>query len=425
MPFVDLRAQYRLLERQIDERIRRVLAHGQYVMGPEVGELEEALREYVGVRHAIGCASGTDALLLPLMALGVGPGDAVFTTPFTFIATAEVIALLGATPVFVDIDAETYNLDPVQLDRAVRALQAGDPTVHPLPSPAARWRQEGAYPAGAGGAGAGWRQEGAYPAGSGGAGAGRAPLVPKGVIAVDLYGLPADYDALAGVCSEHGLVLLEDAAQAFGAEHNGRRACSFGDAGATSFFPAKPLGCYGDGGMVFTDRDDLAEAMRSLRNHGQGGDRYDNVRVGLNARLDTVQAAVTLAKFEVFPGELERRRDVARLYTELFSRAEGVRAPAVPARLRSAWGQYTIRLPAAERSAAEAALKKVGVPAMIYYPRPLHLQGAFRGLGYGPGDFPQAERASREVLSLPFGPYLDAGAVREIAHTLCTAVRNS
>ncbi|MBE0617605.1 MAG: DegT/DnrJ/EryC1/StrS family aminotransferase [Proteobacteria bacterium] len=379
IPFVDLQAQYQALEKEINARIQHVLGHGNYIMGPEVGELETKLAEYVGVKHAVGCASGTDALLLPLMALGVGSGDAVFTTPFTFIATAEVISLLGATPVFVDIDPVTCNLDPARLDLAIRAVESNDPSLHPLP---------------------------------------RAPrLTPKGVIAVDLYGLPADYEALQAVSSEHGLFLLEDGAQSFGAEYRGKRACAFGDAAATSFFPAKPLGCYGDGGMAFTDRDDLAEAMRSIRIHGKGRDKYDNVRIGLNARLDTIQAAILLAKFEAFPGEVDRRRQLARSYTEILSRSSSLVPPHVPEGYRSAWAQYTVRAAPGRRGAAQEAFTKAGIPTAVYYPQPLHLQGAFKPLGYRQGDFPEAELASGEVLSLPFGPYANDDVALRIAET--------
>ncbi len=337
------------------------------------------------MRHAVGCSSGTDALLLALMACGVGPGDAVFTTPFTFIATAEVVSLLGATPVFVDVDPATYNLDPSRLDLAVRALDAGDPALHPLP-------------------------------------AGYERLRPRAVIAVDLYGLPADYDAIGRICAGCGLFLLGDAAQSFGAEARGRRVGALGDAAATSFFPAKPLGCYGDGGMVFTDRDDLADTMRSLRVHGKGGHKYDNVRIGLNARLDTLQAAILLAKFDAFPAELDRRRALAGAYADALSTVDGLEVPREPEGVRSAWAQYTVRATGADRDAVAERLAQAGIPAVVYYPKPLHLQSAFRGLGYGPGDFPEAERASRQVLSLPFGPYLDPDHRGRVVRALQDAV---
>ncbi|MBI5014770.1 MAG: DegT/DnrJ/EryC1/StrS family aminotransferase [Deltaproteobacteria bacterium] len=372
MPFTDLAAQYDALRAVIDARIRGVLGHGQFIMGPEVGELERTLGSYVGTKHAIGCASDTDGLLLALMALGVGPGDAVLTTPFTFIATAEVIALLGATPVFVDIDPDTYNLDPGRVEAALLALAERDRRVHPLPSAPAT-------------------------------------LTPKGVIAVDLYGLPADYDSLRSLCATHGLFLLEDAAQSFGGRLHGRRACSFGDAAVTSFFPAKPLGGYGDGGMVFTDDDALADAMRSIRIHGKGRDKYDNVRIGLNARLDTLQAAIVLAKFEAFPEELAKRQAAAQLYGELLGAEPSLCVPTVPGGYSSAWAQYTVRVGGGRRDVLQGQLRAADIPSAVYYPMPLHLQGAFRHLGYSRGDFPLAELASAEVLSLPFGPYLSEG----------------
>lgn len=371
IPFTDLGAQYRALGSDVDARLRRVLEHGQFIMGPEVGELETALGTYVGTQHAIGCSSGTDGLLLALMALGVGPGDAVLTTPFTFIATAEVIALLGATPVFVDIDPETLNLDATKVALALEAIEKNDRDLHPLPSASGR-------------------------------------LIPKGVIAVDLYGLPADYAALEALCGQRGLFLLEDAAQSFGGTCRGRRAGSLGDVAATSFFPAKPLGGYGDGGMVFTDNDALAEAMRSIRIHGKGRDKYDNVRIGLNARLDTLQAAILLAKWSAFSDELKRREQLAAEYTSLLREAgvTHLQAPYVPEGYGSAWAQYTVRIGGGQRDGIQRRLQEVGIPSAVYYPLPLHLQEAFRNLGYHAGAFPEAERASKEVLSLPFGPYM-------------------
>lgn len=385
VPFVDLATQQDIVRPRLEQNLHRVLHHGQYIMGPEVAELEAKLADYVGVTHAIGCSSGTDGLLMALMALGVGPGDAVFTTPFTFVATAEVISLLGATPVFVDIDPATFNLDPAQLESAVQALAAGDPGLHPLP-------------------------------------ANHRDLTARCVIAVDLYGLPADYDPIQETCTRHGLFLVEDAAQSFGAEYRGRRACSFGDVGVTSFFPAKPLGCYGDGGMAFTTRDDLAEAMRSIRVHGKGSDKYDNVRVGLNARLDTLQAAIVLAKFDAFPDEVASRQAVATAYDHALAgcTATGLVCPSLSPDCRSAWAQYTVRLPADLRGALQQRLGKQGIPSVVYYPRSLHLQTAFAELGYAGGAFPQSEQAAGEVLSLPFGPYF--GGVDQVAAALASAV---
>ncbi len=381
IPFIDLKAQRDALAGPVQDRIQQVLDHGRFILGPEVGELEQVLARYVGVKHAVGCASGTDALLLALMALGVGPGDAVFTTPFTFIATAEVVSLLGATPVFVDIDPHTFNLAPDRLEKAVRALEVHDPGLHPLPD-------------------------------------NHRDLTARGVIAVDLYGLPAAYDAIGRLCTSRGLFLLADAAQSFGAEYRGRRAGSLGDVAATSFFPAKPLGCYGDGGMVFTDRDDLAETVRSLRVHGKGGNKYDNVRIGLNARLDTLQAAVLLAKFEAFPDEVRRRRELARIYGDALAGLDGVAPPVEPEGTRSAWAQYTLRWTGRDRDGAVQRLAGAGIPAVVYYPKPLHLQTAFRPLGYREGAFPEAERASRQVLSLPFGPYMRPDQVERVVRAV-------
>jgi UDP-2-acetamido-2-deoxy-ribo-hexuluronate aminotransferase len=377
IPFVDLKAQYERLAPRINERIQAVLNHGKYIMGPEVAELEEALRDFTGAAHCISCASGTDALLLGLMAKGVGPGDAILTTPFTFIATAEVVSLLGATPVFVDIDPRTFNLDPQALKLAIEALRADDPGLYPLPR-----------------------------------GAGGKKLTPKGVIAVDLFGLPADYPALREITGAAGLFLMEDAAQSLGASLGGGMACSLAEIAATSFFPAKPLGGYGDAGAVFASDDGLAAIMRSLRVHGAGSDKYDNVRVGVNARLDTLQAAILLAKLEVFPGEIEARRAAAARYDALLSGVRGVQTPHLPQGAQSAFAQYSILTE--DRAALQAALKAQGVPTAVYYPRPLHLQTAYAGLGYAPGDMPVSEDASARILSLPMHPYLSGADIEHI-----------
>jgi len=304
LQFVDLAAQQKRIREQIEKNIRAVLDHGKYIMGPEIKALENCLADYVGVKHAIGCASGTDALLMALLAHQVGPGDAVFTSPFTFIATAEVISLLGATPVFVDIDSETFNIDPAKLDRAVSALISNDSDIHPLPitnNPT--------------------------------------HITAKGVIAVDIFGLPADYKRIESIARKHGLFVIEDAAQSFGAELSGKKACSFGNIACTSFFPAKPLGCYGDGGMCFTDDDELSEIMQSLRVHGKGHHKYDNVRIGMNGRLDTLQAGILLAKFDIFPEEIELRRQVAKRYASLLNPHPDIKSPAVPQGCKSAWAE--------------------------------------------------------------------------------------
>jgi len=370
IPFIDLKRQFRALEPSIRARIDRVLEHGQFVLGPEIHELEAALARFAGVRHAITCSSGTDALLMPLMAWGIGRGDAVVTTPFTFIATAEVIALVGATPVFVDIDPRTFNLDPERLEETIEVV-----------------KREG-------------------------------ELRPRAIIAVDLFGLPADYDALQDIAARHGLFLLEDAAQSFGATYRDRPAGGFGHAAATSFFPAKPLGCYGDGGAVLTGDEQLAETLRSIRVHGKGSDKYDNVRVGLNARMDTLQAAIVLAKLEVFPAELKARQSVAQGYTEML--VGSVEVPYVPEECMSAWAQYSILVD--DRARVQQGLAHRGVPTAIYYPKPLHLQTAFEYLGYRIGDFPRSEAVSERIVSLPFHPYLEETDISRIVDGLCEAL---
>lgn len=370
IPFIDLKAQMEKIGPDVRTAIDAVLAHGQFIMGPEVERLEQELVRYVGAEHAVACGSGTDALLMALMARGIGPGDAVFTPPFTFVATAEVVALLGATPVFVDIDEEGLNLDPALLEEAVRKVrQAGD-------------------------------------------------LNPRAVIPVDLFGLPADYRELMAVAERHGLFVLEDAAQSFGGRYFGRVCGALGHIGATSFFPAKPLGCYGDGGAIFTRDAAEAEVLRSIRVHGQGRNKYDNVRIGLNGRLDTIQAAVLLVKLEVFPEELEARQRAASRYTT--GLAGLVRTPATPEDRLCAWAQYSVRSP--NRESIQGALQDAGIPSAIYYPKPLHLQEAFRNLGYGPGDFPVSESAAREIFSLPMHPYLTDDTVDRIVETIRGAV---
>lgn len=373
-PFIDLKSQQERIRPRLLERIHRVLAHGQYIMGPEVEELEERLAAYVGVRHAVCCSSGTDALLMILMAKGVGPGDAVFTTPFTFIATAEVIRLLGATPVFVDIAPDTYNLDPLALQAALENF-AGSPR--------------------------------------------GARLRPRGIIAVDLFGQPAEYDPINTLAREWRLFVVEDAAQSFGALYRGRRAGSLAEAAATSFFPAKPLGCYGDGGAIFTDDAELAETLRSIRNHGQGAQRYEHLRLGLNGRLDTLQAAILLAKLEIFEEELAQRQEIARRYSQGLK--EVVQTPVVLPHCTSAWAQYSVQSPV--RAQILADLARAGIPAAVYYPVPLHLQPVFRDLGYRPGDFPVSEAVAQRIFSLPMHPYLSPADQEKIISALHAAVK--
>jgi len=383
MQFIDLAAQQKRIRARIETNIHQVLDHGKYIMGPEVAELEQKLAAFCGVTHAVACASGTDALLLALLAHGIGPGDAVFTTPFTFIATAEVIQLIGAVPVFVDIDTPHYNMSAEKLDQTITALKNKDTGRFPLPRTGAT-----------------------------------DPATPKAVIAVDLFGLPADYEAIAAVAEKHGLVVVEDAAQSFGARYKGRAACSLAETACTSFFPAKPLGGYGDGGMCFTDTDALADKIRSLRVHGKGTDKYDNIRIGINGRLDTLQAAVLLAKFDIFAEEIRLRREVAARYNDLLKEA-ALTLPVEPAGCESAWAQYSLLAKDGDtRQSIQSHLKNAGIPTAVYYPLPLHLQTAFTGLGYQAGDFPVSEDCSRRIFSIPMHPYLTVEQQQSVAEAI-------
>jgi len=394
MDFIDLKIQQKRIKEQLDANIQKVLAHGNYIMGPEIKELEAKLAAYVGVKHAVACASGTDALLMALMALDVGPGDAVFTTPFTFIATAEVISLLGATPVFVDINPKTFNIDPAKLALAIKALKANDPSLHPLPK---------AIPSPLVGEGKG---EGVR-------------LRPRCIIPVDLFGLPADYDAIDKIAKENNMFVIEDAAQSFGAKYQDKMACTFGHIACTSFFPAKPLGCYGDGGMCFTDDAALAAVLDSIRVHGKGSHKYDNARIGINGRLDTLQATILLAKFAIFPEEVELRNTAATHYTTHLTPDPSLLTPFVPAGYKSVWAQYSILArDEAHRTALMEKLKASGIPTAIYYPKPLHLQTAFAPLGYTPGAFPVSEDAASRIFSLPMHPYLAQTDQEKIADAL-------
>jgi UDP-2-acetamido-2-deoxy-ribo-hexuluronate aminotransferase len=367
--FIDLMEQYRHVQNEINNNIQTVLNHGKYIIGPEVKELEQKLAEYAGVRHAISCSNGTDALLMALMAWGVGSGDAVFTTPFTFIATAEVVSLLGATPIFVDIDPDTYNIDVKMLEKSIeRTVSEGK-------------------------------------------------LNPKAIIPVDLFGLPADYDSIMVIAKKYGLKVLEDAAQSFGSVYKQKKAGSLGDAAATSFFPAKPLGCYGDGGAIFTNDDELAEKLLSIRVHGQGKDKYDNVRIGINGRLDTIQAAILIAKLTVFDEELRARNGIALKYTMGLKKI--LKTPSAPDGLVSSWAQYSVLAEDnKKRELIREQLKKAGVPTAVYYPVPLHLQQAFRYLGYKEGDFPISEDVSRRIFSIPMHPYLKDEIIEEIIEAI-------
>lgn len=345
IPFIDLKTQYRALELQINKRINAVLEHGQYIMGPEVRELEGKLADYVGVRHCITVSSGTDALLVAMMALGISQGDEVITTPFTFIATAEVIALLGAVPVFVDIDPRTYNMDSAKIEAAITQKT-------------------------------------------------------KVIMPVSLYGQCADFDAINAIALKHNLTVIEDAAQSFGATYKGSKSCSLSMIGCTSFFPSKPLGCYGDGGACFTNDDEVAGKMRQLRLHGQEK-RYFHAIIGINGRLDTLQAAILLAKFDVFPDEVEARQRIGRRYGEKLIKSV---QPYVAPYNTSVYGQYTIQLE--NRAGGRTVLEAAGIPVAVHYPTTLNLQPAFAYLGQPAGTFPVAEAAAGKVLSLPMHPYL-------------------
>ena len=379
--FVDLQAQQRSIRPQIEKGIHSVLHHGRYILGPEVKELEEKLADFVGVKHCVGVSSGTDALLMGLMAQGIGPGDAVFTTPFTFIATAEVVSLLGATPVFVDIDPQTYNIDPAKLELAIHAVKENDSAIYPIPAVA--------------------------------------PLTPKAIIPVDLFGLPADYDRIMAIAKEHDLFVLEDAAQGLGGIYKGRQAGSLGHMGTTSFFPAKPLGCYGDGGSVFTDDDKLADMVRSIRVHGKGTDKYDNIRIGVNARLHTMQAAILLSKLQIFPDEIVERQRVAQQYTEGFKDTSLI-TPFIPEGVQSVWAQYS--LVCDDREPIQAHLKSLGIPTAVYYGKSLHLQPAYADLGYSLGDMPNSEHISQHVFSLPMHPYLTSDEIDRIIQAILEAL---
>ncbi|MBN1293334.1 MAG: DegT/DnrJ/EryC1/StrS family aminotransferase [Candidatus Latescibacteria bacterium] len=363
MQFIDLKKQYEFIKDSVQKRMAAVIDQTHFILGPEIPILERKLAEYTGTSYCVTCASGTDALLLSLLAKDIGPGDAVFTTTFTFIATAEVISLVGATPVFVDIDRKTYNIDAYKLRDEVLKVKEGSSITASFPK----------------------------------------NLVPKAVIPVDLFGLCADYDAIDAVAKEFGLFVLEDAAQSFGAIYKGKKACSFGECAATSFFPAKPLGCYGDGGAIFMNSRAMFDIIRSLRVHGQGADKYENVRIGINGRLDTLQAAVLLAKLEIFENEMQWRQSIAAKYSAQLKIKFVV--PTVPEGYRSTWAQYSILNDS--RKEVITRLKYKGVPTAIYYPKPLHLQNAFAFLGYEKGQFPVAEEVVDKIFSIPMHPYLE------------------
>ncbi|MBP7151933.1 MAG: DegT/DnrJ/EryC1/StrS family aminotransferase [Paludibacteraceae bacterium] len=366
MQFRDLKKQYEVLKKDIDQAMLEVAASGAFIMGKQVKELEQQLAQYVGVKHCVSCANGTEALTLALKAWGIKAGDAVFVPDFTFFASAEVVSLEGATPVFVDVDVDTFNIDPAALEKAIeKTIKEGK-------------------------------------------------LQPKVIITVDLFGLPANYPAIRKIADKYHLLILEDGAQGFGGEINGKKACSFGDISTTSFFPAKPLGCYGDGGAIFTDNDEWASLMDSLRVHGKGSFKYDNVRIGMNSRLDTLQAAILKVKFDAFKNyELNDVNKAANLYTEKLKNL--VKTPVIPEGYLSSWAQYTIQLQdEKQRDGLQAYLKEQGIPTMVYYPKPMHEQTAYLGLGYQSGDFPATESLCGKVLSLPMHPYLTEDVISQI-----------
>ena len=377
MQFRDLAKQYQVLKNDIDNAMLSVASGAHYIMGPQVKELEQQLADYTGVKHCLTCANGTDALTLALKAFGIGQGDAVFVPDFTFFASAEVVALEGATPIFVDVDDTTFNIDVVSLEKAIQqTLTEGK-------------------------------------------------LTPKVIVAVDLFGLPANYPLVKAVAQKYNLLILEDGAQGFGGSINGQKACSFGDIATTSFFPAKPLGCYGDGGAVFTNNDEWAQLMNSYRVHGKGTDKYDNVRIGLNSRLDTMQAAILQVKLHAFDKEVESVNKVARQYTALLK--DSVKTPVIPENFGSSWAQYTIQLPTeAKRNALQAALKEAGIPSMVYYPKPMHLQTAFNNaqctMHNAQLNCDVAEKLCSTVLSLPMHPYLESSDIEQICSTLIASL---
>ncbi len=369
--FIDLQAQRRRIKPEIDQAIARVLEHGRFIMGPEIAELETRLSEFCGASHSVVCASGTDALALALMAWETGPGDAVYVPAYTFVATAEVVAWCGATPVFVDVLEDTFNMDPASLEMAIAAAP-------------------------------------------------EMGLTPKAVIPVDMFGLPANYPAILSIAGKHGLPVLSDAAQSFGATLDGQRTGTFGQITATSFFPAKPLGCYGDGGAVFTDDEGFDRIVRSLRVHGQGSDKYDNVRIGINGRLDTLQAAILLQKLTVFEDEIAARNQVASRYNAALRGKAKVPEPAEG--VMSTWAQFTLLVDDRDRVAGR--LKEAGIPTAIYYPIPLNAQKGYRQYPSVPGGVPVSDNLATRAISLPMHPYLEAPVQDRIIEAVKQAVQN-
>lgn len=375
MHFIDLKTQYSVLQQEIDTNIHTVLQHGKYIGGPEIAQLEKNLCEFTGSKYCVTCANGTDALQLALMVLGIGKGDAVFVPSFTFMSTAEVVSLVGAMPIFTDINIDTFNMDAESLENAIeRTIREKS-------------------------------------------------LIPKAIMPVDLFGQCADYPKIKKLAAKYHLPIIEDAAQGFGSSINGKMACSFGDISCTSFFPAKPLGCYGDGGAVFTDNKGYYDLLESTHVHGKGTLKYDNVRIGLNSRLDTIQAAVLLPKLRALREyELTDRNKWATMYTELLT--SKVKTPTVLPNFRSSWAQYTIMLKDRDqRDAVQQNLEDASIPSMVYYSKPLHRQTVYLPLGYNEGSLPNAEKASERVLSLPMHPYLDRQIISKISKIILSVVK--
>lgn len=376
MQFRDLKHQYQVLKPQIDQAVLDVMQSGAFIMGQPVKELEAQLAEYVGVKHCLTCANGTDALTLALKVWGVGQGDAVFVPDFTFFSSAEVVSLEGATPVFVDVDEETFTISTASLERAIQEVCTDG------------------------------------------------KLTPRVIVAVDLFGLPANYPKIREIADRYDLLILEDGAQGFGGEIMGRKACSFGDISTTSFFPAKPLGCYGDGGAVFTGNDEWAALIESYRVHGKGTFKYDNVRIGMNSRLDTVQAAILQVKLRAFHDyELADVNKVASRYTELLKDVPGIKTPVIPTGFYSSWAQYTLRLDSKEqRDTLQARLKEQDIPSMVYYPTPMHLQTAFQHLASDNSHLTSATRLSETVLSLPMHPYMTDEDIQSVVDAIKVSI---
>ena len=372
MEFIDLKYQHQLIADNIDLSIKKVLQHGKYIMGPEVIELESMLSDYAGSKYCITCSSGTDALLMSLLALNVKPGDAILTTPFTFVATAEVISLIGATPVFIDINPKTFNIDASLIEEKINDIKNNS------------------------------------------------DLNVKAIIPVNIFGLPADYEQISKICEKYKIEIIEDAAQSFGADYHDKKSCNLSDLSCTSFFPAKPLGCYGDGGAVFTSNSDLYDKLVSIRVHGKGKNKYDNVNIGINGRLDTIQAAILIEKLKIFDNELDLRQKVAKQYQDLLKKHFIVQY--VPENYKSAWAQFSLLVENNDsRDTIMSFLNNRGIPTAIYYPKPLHMQLAFKDIVYSDFQLHHSEDISNRIFSIPMHPYLSGDNIQIICDALIEA----